>query len=560
MLKHLSIKNVAVIERADIDFENGFSVLTGETGAGKSIIIDAINMLKGERTSKGLIRAGESKARVDGQFEADGEVAGEIAEILGTDAEEEIFISREMNADGKNTVRVNGIPVNMTVLKLIGDKLVNIHGQHDNTSLLSVKTHIGFLDRFGGREIAPLLCEYRECNRKCREIAEEIDSIDTDEQEKLRRRDLLVFQKEELEEANLTLGEDEELEGRKAILDNSALISENTTRAYEILYGGDEVNAHDMLWDAVRSLEKVSDFSGEISDIHSSLSDIGYSLSEAVRELRSFCDNIYFDENEAREIEERLDVIYNMKRKYGSTIKDVLEFYDKVCVELEAIDTSDERASRLKSELEKWSQKRAKEAHKLTLARKKYAGKLADEVMKQLSDLNMAKVEFSVEISECDFKDDGCDSVEFMVCTNVGESRKPLAKIASGGELSRIMLAIKNVLAGYDNVKTVIFDEVDTGVSGSAAQKIGEKLYAMSGECQVLCITHLPQIAALADNHYLIEKTVGGGRTRTDVRILSRSERVEEIARTLGGASVTEIAKENASQLLFDAEEMKNTK
>jgi len=558
MLKHLSIKNVAVIEKAEIDFENGFSVLTGETGAGKSIIIDAINMLKGERTSKGLIRGGETKARVDGQFETDEHTAGEIAEILGTDPECEIFISREMNSESKNTIRVNGIPVNMSVLKMIGDKLVNIHGQHDNTSLLSVRTHIGFLDRFGFSEIEPVLLQYRECNEKCRNIEEQINSINTDEQEKLRRRDLLAFQKEELEEADLRAGEDDELEARKAILDNSALISESTSRAYAILYGGDDANVHDMLWDAIRSLEKVADFSGEINDIYSSLSDIGYSLGEAVRELRSFCDNVYFDEEEAHSIDERLDVIYNMKRKYGSTIEAVLDFYAHVCEELEAIDTSDERAAMLKSELEKWTLKRTEEAHKLTLLRKKYAETLADEVMKQLSDLNMAKVEFAVEINESSFKEDGCDNVEFMVCTNVGESRKPLAKIASGGELSRIMLAIKNVLAGYDNVKTVIFDEVDTGVSGSAAQKIGEKLYAMSDECQVLCITHLPQIAALADNHYLIEKNIEAGRTLTNVRLLSHGERIDEIARTLGGAYVTDIAKENASQLLHDAAELKN--
>lgn len=559
MLKHLSIKNVAVIEKADIDFERGFSVLTGETGAGKSIIIDAINMLKGERASKSLIRAGEQKARVDGEFETDEHSAAKIADILGTEPETLIVISREMNQEGKNTIRVNGMPVNLTMLKLIGEYLVNIHGQHDNTSLLSVKSHIGFLDKFGKTETAEAIEAYKEINNEYHRIQSELENESDDEQEKLRKKDILSFQIDELAEANLYVGEDEELEERKIFLDNASKITENTDMAYSMLYGGDEGTCHDLLWNAIKKLEEICDFNGEINSICSGLSEAGYLIEEKVRELKSFCDHTSFDKGEADEIEERLELIYTLKRKYGSTIAEILSFYDNAQIELEKIETSDERIKELNTELKKLETKRTDAAKKLSEIRKKYATELSARVKKQLADLNMAKVDFEVEVKPSQYYENGADEVEFLICTNLGESKKPLAKIASGGELSRIMLAIKNVLAGYDSDKTVIFDEIDTGVSGSAAQKIGEKLFSMSIRSQVLCITHLPQIAALADNHYLIRKDVSDGRTYTDVSPLDTEGRKNEIARTLGGAEVSVIAKENARQLLDEADAIKNT-
>lgn len=557
MLKHISIKNVAVIEKADIDFDRGFSVLTGETGAGKSIIIDAINMLKGERASKGLIRAGEQKARVDGEFETDIHSAGQIADILGTEPERQIIISREMGLDGKNTIRVNGVPVNLTMLKQIGEYLVNIHGQHDNTSLLSVKSHIGFLDKFGSSEIASALEEYKKINREYHSVQAELESESDDEQEKLRKKDMLAYQINELSEASLTLGEDEELEERKLFLDNASRISENTNAAYEMLYGGDDVTCHDILWNAIKKLEEIADFNGEINDVYSGLCDAGYLIEEKVRELRSFCDHTSFDREEAAQIEERLDLIYTLKRKYGSTIADILSFYENAQAELEKIETSDERIAELNKKLQMLVGKRRAAADALSKLRKKYASDLGVRVKKQLADLNMAKVDFEVSVVSGECTEDGADEVEFLICTNLGEEKKPLAKIASGGELSRIMLAIKNVLAGYDSDKTVIFDEIDTGVSGNAAQKIGEKLYSMSLTSQVLCITHLPQISALADTHYLIRKDVSDGRTYTDVSPLNKDGRTEEIARTLGGASVSAIARENARQLLDEADVVK---
>ncbi|MBE7051134.1 MAG: DNA repair protein RecN [Ruminococcaceae bacterium] len=557
MLKHLSIKNVAVIEAAEIDFDRGFSVLTGETGAGKSIIIDAINMLKGERASKNMIRAGETKARVDGEFETDNISAEKIADILGTEAESQIIISREMNSDGKNTIRVNGIPVNLSMLKMIGEYLVNIHGQHDNTSLLSVKSHIGFLDSFGGEKTAELLRCYGSINSEYHRCKDELEQINTDEQENLRKKDMLTFQTDELMAANLRIGEDEELERRKLELDNASKISENTSVAYDMLYGSDEGTTHDLLWSAIKKLEEISDFSEDISAICEALRDAGYAIDEQARELKGYSDHVFYNEEEANEIEERLELIYTLKRKYGNTIADILSFYEEALAELGKIETSGERAAELEAVLTKLDADRKTAANALTEQRTKCARELEQRVQRQLADLNMAKVEFEVVIQNAEYSSLGADNVEFMICTNVGEQKKPLAQIASGGELSRIMLAIKNVLAGYDTDKTVIFDEIDTGVSGNAAQKIGEKLFSMSVKSQVLCITHLPQISALADTHYLIKKNVAEGRTLTQVTALDKNGRIEEVARTLTGAEVSVIARENARQLIEEAEVIK---
>lgn len=557
MLKHLAIKNVAVIENADIDFNSGFNVLTGETGAGKSIVIDSINMLRGERASRSLIRGGETKARVDGEFYVDEQTAEEIADMLGCDPECELIISREMNSDGKNTIRINGIPANITMLKLIGEKIIDIHGQHDTTSLLSVKTHITFLDSFGKKDIYPVLEQYRMYHQRCIDIQDELDSVNTDEQEKLRRRDLLLYQKEEIENADIKIGEDDELEQRKIVIENYEKIAENSNEAYDMLYGNENVTVHDLLWGAISKLEEISDFDEEINSIYSSLSEAGYVIGDKVRELKDFCDQVSFDSEELEKIEQRLEDIYNIKRKYGNSIEDVNKFYDEVCAELDNIDSSEERTAKLQKELSEFEKKRADSAEKLTNIRNKYAEMLSAHVEDQLNDLNMSNVEFKVSIKNSSYKSDGRDDIEFLIRTNVGEDLKPLAKIASGGELSRIMLAVKNVLTESDIIKTVIFDEIDTGVSGKAAQKIGEKLYSMSRTSQVLCITHLPQIAAIADNQYLIEKHIEDGRTLTKVNVLDFDERVYEIARTLGGADITESALENARQLLIDAEKLK---
>ncbi len=558
MLKHLSIKNVAVIESAQIDFEKGFNVLTGETGAGKSIIIDAINLLKGERTSKGLIRSGETFARVDGEFETDEESAKKISDILGKEAEQEIIISREMNIDGKNTIRVNGVPVNLSMLKEIGEHLINIHGQHDNTSLLSVKTHIDFLDKFIGDDIKETLSDFRLINQRYKEVVSELEKESDDEQEVLRRKDMLTYQTEEIENADLYPGEDDELEKKKLMFDNASRIMENASFAYEMLYGSDSGSCHDLLWSGAKKIEEISDFDSQLSSIYSGLSEAGYLLDEKVRELKTFLDHSSFDMQEAKETEERLELIYTLKRKYGKSVNDILAFYDKAIEELEKIETSDERIKELLNEKQRLEKEREEKANILSDIRKTKSKDLEKKVMRHLSDLNMEKVLFEVSILPQSITENGKDFVEFLICTNVGEEKKSLSKIASGGELSRIMLAIKNVLSGVDSGITVIFDEIDTGVSGSAARKIGEKLYSMSASSQVLCITHLPQISSLADTHYLIKKEVSDGRTHTFVDPLSGEGRVEEIARTLVGNKLTEVALENARQLLEEADATKN--
>ena len=551
MLKQLYIKNVAVIEELNIDFFKGLSVLTGETGAGKSIIIDSIGLLKGDRGSKSIIRSGEEKARVDGVFDADMETAQKIADILGTEPEEEIIISRQISADGKNTVRINGVPANINMLREIGSYLVNIHGQHDNVSLLQPKNHIEFLDSFGKEEISPALMEYKSYFAKCAELSDKISAIDTDDREKLRRKDMLQFQIAELDEASLEIGEDESLMARKAVLDNSQKICENTRRAYDAIYGGDSGTSYDSLWEAINLLEKITGFDDEIDSVYDALSDAADVINEKARELRRINDSLSFDSEESDAIEERLELISTLKRKYGKTIEEITEFHQRARSELEEIETSDERLASLKEELEKNKKILKEKAEKLSLLRKKYAADLSEKIMAELSELNMEKVQFGAQFAAQEsFKSNGCDAVEFTVSTNVGEEAKPLAKIASGGELSRIMLAIKSVLKNSDPIDTSVFDEIDTGVSGAAAQKIGEKLKKMAGNSLVLCITHLPQIAALADNHYLITKSVEDGRTHTKLKLLDFDQRVDEIARTLGGATVTDITRENARQLL----------
>ncbi len=556
MLNRLFIKNIAVIENAEIEFENGFNILTGETGAGKSIIIDSVNILKGERASKELIRSGEQKARVDGVFTVDVDTQRLLSDEFGIEAEDgQILISREITADGKNNIRINGMPAIGSVLKEVGAHLVTIHGQHDNTSLLAKKTHLKLLDSAAGEELSKTLNEYKDIYNKVREKIAELESIETDEQEKTRRLDMLTFQIDEIEAAALQIGEDDELFEKKAFLENAGRIAENTQSAYGLLYEGDETgkSANDLLWDGINALGDVAEYDAELKKIHEGLTDLGYEISDKVRNLRKYIDTLTFEPYELEQVEDRLDLIYNLKRKYGSTIELVLKYLQDAKEESDNIVRSDERAEELKNEIASLEEKRNLLADKLTHIRTKTGATLSKQIEEQLADLNMAKVRFSVNIQETDYGANGKDDVEFLICTNVGEDFKPLTKIASGGELSRIMLAVKNVLTMGEGAKTLVFDEIDTGVSGSAAQKIGEKLRAISSANQVICITHLPQIASLAKTHYLIEKNVENDRTLTTVKRLEGEDRVLEIARTLGGAEVTEITKANARELLKQA-------
>ncbi len=561
MLKFLSIKNVAVIENVNIEFKCGFNLLTGETGAGKSIIIDSLNMLKGERTSKGLIRNGETKARVDGMFEISQKLAAYLSDEYGIDTDGELLVSREITSDGKGSIRINGLPATLSMLKAVGGYLINIHGQHDNTSLLSKKTHIRFLDSFGAEEIAKAKEKYYEVYSEYNTVKSEIEKINFDEREALRRADLLKYQIDEIDEAALTAGEDAELESRRMVLENAMNIASSTNKAYTLLYEGSEyeTSAYDALSSAAGAIEGIIKFDPQLESIYSYLTEAADTVSDNARELKHFCDEIDSTGGELDEIENRLELIHTLKMKYADSIEEILEKRAEFQNQLDSITGSGERLEILKSRLEKLGSDREKAAHELTELRKKYSALLAQSIKNELTQLDMPSVTFDAVINSCDYKSDGADDVEFAICTNAGEGLKPLAQIASGGELSRIMLAVKSVLRSSDNEELMIFDEIDTGVSGRTAQKIGEKLWEMSQNAQVICITHLPQIAAMADCHYLIQKHTADGRTHTTVEPLSGDARTAEVARTLGGETVTAAALDNAKELIRLAEELKKS-
>ncbi|MDY5626477.1 MAG: DNA repair protein RecN [Clostridia bacterium] len=561
MLTHLSIKNIAVIDRAQIDFSDGFNILTGETGAGKSIIINSLNILKGERASKELIRTGEQSARVDGIFTVSDEIKNEICDIIGIDFDEnEIMISREFNLDGKNSVRINGSPITLSMLKSIGEYFVNIHGQHDSTSLLVKKSHLGFLDDFGGEKLKDALEEYKKVHAEYQDVKSKLEKLNTDETEKERRMDLLKYQIEEIEVANLSLNEEDDLTERRNFLANAQKISENCLAAFDKLYDGEETgnSAHDLIWEAVKLIEQITEFNSDMDTVCKELTDVTYIISDNSHAIKKFADSLECNEYELNEIEERLDVIYNLKRKYGVSVGDVLKYLEKIKKEYAEIEHSEEQIKFLSEKLKELELSRLEKAEKLSLLRKENAKILSEKICAELCDLEMAKTVFEVKIEDTEFSNSGKDDVEFLISTNLGELPKPLSKIASGGELSRIILAIKSVITGEKSAETLIFDEVDTGVSGKTAQKIGEKLYKMTKSAQVICITHLAQIASLADKHFLIEKKTENGRTKTEIMPIDGENRISEIARILGGEVITDLTRENAKEQILLANDIKN--
>lgn len=560
MLTHLSIKNIAVIDRAQIDFSDGFNILTGETGAGKSIIINSLNILKGERASKELIRTGEQSARVDGIFTVSDEIKNEICDIIGIDFDEnEIMISREFNLDGKNSVRINGSPITLSMLKSIGEYFVNIHGQHDSTSLLVKKSHLGFLDDFGGEKLKDALEEYKNVHAEYQDVKSKLEKLNTDETEKERRMDLLKYQIEEIEVANLSLNEEDDLTERRNFLANAQKISENCLAAFDKLYDGEETgnSAHDLIWEAVKLIEQITEFNSDMDTVCKELTDVTYIISDNSHAIKKFADSLECNEYELNEIEERLDVIYNLKRKYGVSVGDVLKYLEKIKKEYAEIEHSEEQIKFLSEKLKELELSRLEKAEKLSLLRKENAKILSEKICAELCDLEMAKTVFEVKIEDTEFSNSGKDDVEFLISTNLGELPKPLSKIASGGELSRIILAIKSVITGEKSAETLIFDEVDTGVSGKTAQKIGEKLYKMTKSAQVICITHLAQIASLADKHFLIEKKTENGRTKTEIMPIDGENRISEIARILGGEVITDLTRENAKEQILLANDIK---
>ena len=547
MLRLLHIENIAVIEQADILFENGFHVMTGETGAGKSIVIDAISAVIGERAYRDMIRTGTQKASVRAIFD---DVA-ELPWFAENDVpyESETTVQREIFLDGKNICRVNGTPVSVSTLKKLGIQLINIHGQHDSAALFDENYHLSFLDGFAADET--LLEEYAESYRLVQSLRREIEHLSMDEGEKLRRMETLKYQIDEISRAELKSGEDEALETRRKLLQNSEKLSDGLQEAATALDGGDDgEGAASLLTDAEHTLSRLTRFDESLSVLHDTIADLMYQAQDAAEQLRDRLYALSYSSDELEQIEERLDTIHRLRRKYGATCDDILTYLKRATEELDEIEFADEHMEQLKSKLKQTEAIAWEKANALRAARKQAAEGLTDRILKELSDLDMKKVQFACIFSETELSPLGADAVAFYMSANLGEALKPLNKVASGGELARIMLALKNVLAERDHVPTLVFDEVDTGVSGRAAQRVAEKLRSVSRNKQVLCVTHLPQLAALADTHLLISKEERDGRTYTTVTPLDFEGRKAELARIIGGSNITDTTLESAAEML----------
>lgn len=551
MLSQLYIENIAVIEKADIDFDAGFNVLTGETGAGKSIVIDSINAILGERTSRELIRTGAKSALVTALFRMENGRASEKLAELGYVPEEDgtLMIQREISNDTKSVCRINGRPATVSILKAIGPLLINIHGQHESYDLLSPDLHIGYLDSMGLS--GDLKSRYRRAYDAMRSAKANLDSCNMDEAQKVRQIDLLTYQIEELENADLRPGEQEELNQKKARYRNSERITQSLELAKAALVGDEETpGAVSSIADAAGALSGVEEYLPELHGLAERLQGISYDLEDCGEEMRNLSSNLEYDPAELERIEARLDTIYRLGLKYGGTVDEMLRYLEKSRNELEQIRLSDENAVKYRKEYQECRVRAESLAEEISVWRSRAAKTFAEKVRKELEFLNMPDVTFEIRQERCAVGELGCDRVEFYISTNVGEPPKPIAKIASGGELSRIMLAIKTVLAGKDDVGTLIFDEVDTGVSGAAARKVGLKLCEVSRSRQVICVTHLAQIASLADTQFLILKQVKNNRAFTRVDRLKEEERRREIARMMGGDQITSLMLENAEEML----------
>lgn len=547
MLSVLHIENIAVIEQADIVFNQGFNVLTGETGAGKSIVIDAISAILGERAYRDMVRTGAAKASVRALFRQVPELPW--FQENGVPYEEETLIQREIYLDGKNICRVNGQLLSVSILRKLGLQLINIHGQRDSQQLFDEGYHLAYLDAFAGNEA--LLTDYGEKFQAVAVLRREIQRLTMDEGEKLRRMESLKFQIEEISRAQLKPGEDETLEARRKLLQNAEKLSDGLDEAVTGLYGDDDSDgATALLTRAERALSRLGRFDDSLEALHTRVADLMYQVQDVAEELRDRRADFAYSGEELESIESRLDVIHRLRRKYGVSCQDILDYLAKAQKELDEIAFADDEIVRLKTKLQSAEQTAWEAAFALRKARQAGAERLAARILEELRQLDMPRVQFQCQFAQTELSPLGADSVAFYMSANVGEALKPMNKVASGGELARIMLALKNVLAQQDRVATLIFDEVDTGVSGRAAQKVAEKLRSVARNKQVLCVTHLPQIAALADTHLLIAKGEREGRTYTTVTPLDREGRKLELARIIGGASITETTLRSAEEML----------
>ena len=555
MLELLHIENIAIIEAADIEFAPGFNALTGETGAGKSIVIDSLSAVLGQRTSRELIRTGAEKAFVSAAFSG---TAPELTEELGIQPEADgtLLLQREIQTDGKNVCRVNGRPVTVGQLRALGARLLNIHGQHDGQQLLDEEQHIVYLDSFG--RVESLAITYAEKYKNFTDIRRQIGALQMDEAEKARRVDTLQYQIEELRRAKLTPGEEEELTARRGMLRNAEKFLDAVAGADYALNGDDSgggaLSALRQAQDALGGVRHLDDAFGQLYErLGEAYSEV-YDIAATVEDKRSELD---VSPGELDRVESLMDLLYRLKKKYGATVEDMLDYQARCEAELAQIEDAGDMLVRLEQALSKAEKEARQAAQALSDARKAAADRLTAQILTELQQLDMGKIRFAVDFAEKPLDSDGMDTVRFLMSANVGEELRPIHKIASGGELARIMLAMKNVLSEQDHVGTMVFDEVDTGVSGRAAQKVAEKMARISRRNQVLCVTHLPQLAAMADTHFSVEKGERGGRTYTEVRRLDREQRRRELARLTGGSHVSQTMLDGAEELLVQAEKFR---
>ena len=549
MLSSLQIENVAVIQKAEVHFKPGLNVLTGETGAGKSILIDSINAILGNRTSKDLVRTGASKAVIRAAFEQVPDAVLNSLEKAGYERSDALMLSREITAEGKSTCRINGMPATASVLRELCGGLININGQHDSVGLLNPARHLGILDDYAQNDAE--FQEYYVLYRELVRIKRELDAMITDEAEKQRKIDLLSYQVQEIEDAGLTAGEEQTLESRRKILANASAIRDKIAQSYALLSGDDESSgAVDLLGEASHAIDTAAQLDDALAAASSQLLDLYYNAKDVAADLIGRLDAYDTNDAELDEIEQRLDLIYKLKRKYGDTVEDVIAFGQNAREELERIQSSQERHDHLQAEKRRLYALAREKAEALTQTRLHAFEALNKRISGTLDFLNMPGVRMTLQHTRGPLASHGQDSIEFYISTNPGEAPKPLAKIASGGELSRITLAIKNAMADKDAVPTVIYDEIDSGVSGKAAGRIGEVLRQSAQGHQILCITHTAQIAALADCHLLIQKNVANDRTYTEIHPLDEEGRVEALARLISGDHVTDISRANAREML----------
>ena len=554
MLLDLRVKNFALIEQLEINFSDGLNVLTGETGAGKSIIIGALEMLLGGRASRDVIRSGKEKAYIEAVYEPDKlDLINNILEEYGIEPEEDILLlSREIKKSGRNRSRINGQLATLSMVRKISSYLVDIHGQHEHQSLLDVKLHLAFLDDFIGEKINKLKEKISDKYNEIKSINKKLKEIEIDDGEKARELDLLKFQINEIEKANLEIGEFEKLEKKYKKLSNAEDIFSTTGMIYNDINGDDFNNNGilDKIGHFMTELDSLKEYDDQLAGFHSQMENIYYLLQDLGYEIREYNENLDFDKKSLKEIEDRLDTINNLKKKYGDTIKEILEYNKKMKERKDNLISQEDLIKELKDKRKKLKKDYYQLAEELSEIRKDSAEKLENRIKKELTDLAMEDVLFKVKFEKKNFSEDGIDDIEFMISPNPGEDLKPLAKIASGGELSRIMLAFKKIIADIDKVDTLIFDEVDSGVGGKTAQKMAEKLAVIASKRQVICITHLPQIASMGDNHYFINKTAQAGETFTNIDKLKDEEKPKELARMLGGVKMTDTTLEHAEEMI----------